>query len=103
MPSLGLMTSHQHLTGTGINQPTEHFERGRLAGSIGTEETHHLPGSDLKGHIPHRGHIALAPAQKMPEGPGQTRLFVSDAVRLAQPFNRDQRRVQRSWSEIDEG
>jgi hypothetical protein len=103
MATLGLMASHQHLTGTGVDQPTEHFERGRLAGAIGSEKAHHLPGSNRERHIPNRRHIPLPTTQKMAQGAGQTRLLVSNAVRLAQPFDRDQWRVQRSQPELNEG
>jgi len=39
----------------------------------------------------------------VPQSASQAGLFVSDAIRLAEPFNRDQRGVQRSEAELAEG
>ncbi|KZR84935.1 hypothetical protein MITS9509_02808 [Synechococcus sp. MIT S9509] len=39
----------------------------------------------------------------MPHGASKARLFFSDAVRLAERFNHDQERVERSEAELVEG
>ncbi|WP_156486745.1 MULTISPECIES: hypothetical protein [unclassified Synechococcus] len=42
-------------------------------------------------------------SKKMPHGASKARLFFSDAVRLAERFNHDQERVERSEAELVEG
>ena len=103
MATLGSMTSHQHLAGAGMDQATQHFERGRLTGTIGAEKAHHFTGSDRKGHPLDRRHLTMATAQKMLQGASETRLLVGDPIGLAQPFNRNQRGIQRSPSALASG
>jgi hypothetical protein len=90
MSLLWLMTCNDHLTCTGIDQPTQHLQGGGFPGAIGTKKSHHLPRCNGEGNVPNRGHIAMTTVHKMLEGASQASLLIGNPIDLAQLFNRDQ-------------
>ncbi len=98
MTLLRLMTCNDHLTLTGIDQPTQHFQGGGFASPIGTKKSHHLSGSNGETNVAHCAHITMAPADEVLQGSSQTRLLVGNPVNLAQAFNLDHNRtISNSW------
>jgi len=98
MTLLRLMTCNDHLTSTGVDQPTQHFQGGGFPGAIGTKKSHHLSRSNAETDVAHGLDVTVMPAHEALQGSTQTRLLVSNSVSLTEALNLDHKRtINNSW------
>ena len=74
-----------------MNQPGEHFERGRLARSVGAEEPDQFARFNVKADALDRKRLLVTAMEKAPERARETGLFFVRPKRLRQSLVNDPR------------
>ena len=62
------MTCNDNLTRAGMDQPTQHFQRGGFARPIRPKKSHHLSRGNAEADVTHGVHITVSPAHEVFQG-----------------------------------